>query len=153
MLTLCTPCRQVARDVAGIEVGTRKCTNPVTHRYAAWLKLAAKRSVVEIGAENLFRRRAQIFGQRRLRPAHDLCVGPRSLDRIGAARAFAADDNVAIGAADRVLRCGLEIATERADNKLGYYTDPARNDLRDGRVVVPVVRKFAGARKRAHKCR
>ena len=41
MLTLCAPCRQVARDVAGIEVGTRKCTNPVTHRYAAWLKLAA----------------------------------------------------------------------------------------------------------------
>jgi hypothetical protein len=50
MLTLCAPCRQVARDVAGIEVGTRKCTNPVTHRYAAWLKLAAKRKSSDNGA-------------------------------------------------------------------------------------------------------
>ena len=141
----CRPGRTPARR-------TPRCRRPARR---ARRRGSAQRRVIEVGPPDGFRGREHLARQRRLSPSHHLRVEPCRLRRIGPRRAVAADQQIALVAAERAVRRDLQPSVQRAADHLGCDADPVRRSEQRGDLVavVRVVDEVRGAPVRAHESR
>ena len=124
---LASPRRQIARDVAGIEIRANEGTNPAARFAAACFSRIPNCRVIKVSAKNAFGCRLQLVRHWRLSPPDNLGIGPSSLNGVGPVRAVAANDNVRTVFADCTVTRSLEVSEKCSNNKLGCGPQPSRN--------------------------